>query len=120
MSIPLWVVIIGAAFIVGMMAGANPTPGRSPWGDHRGSPAATGPGMSGELETVRLRVETLPCPHCAATVVRKLAAIPGVTIVRMGIGDSEAGVDYDPTQTAPAALAAAVRQAGFGVEEMEV
>jgi hypothetical protein len=35
----------------------------------------------------------------------------------LGIGDSEAGVDYDRTQTAPAA---ALRQAGFGVEEMEV
>ena len=59
----------------------------------------------------RLRVEGMTCDGCAATVRRVLSQVPGVAAVRVERTAQAADIDGDAD---PAALAAAVRAAGFG------
>ena len=62
-------------------------------------------------ETLTLRIDGMSCTHCVRAVRDALAEVPGTTVERVDVGG--ATVAYDPAQTSPAQLAAAVRDAGY-------
>ncbi len=63
------------------------------------------------MQRVTLHIEGMSCGHCLNAVNRALGAIPGVEIEVVRIG--RANVRYDETATDPAALEAAVTDAGY-------
>jgi Cu+-exporting ATPase len=63
-----------------------------------------------------LPVEGMTCATCAGRVERALAKLPGVTSARVNLAAETAEV---VGTAAPAALAAAIRAAGYGVAEAE-
>lgn len=58
-----------------------------------------------------LHIEGMSCGHCLNTVNRALSAVPGVEVESIQIG--RARVRYDERATTPAALEAAVSEAGY-------
>ncbi|GJG88273.1 copper chaperone CopZ [Gemmatimonadetes bacterium T265] len=62
-------------------------------------------------ETLTLRIDGMSCAHCVRAVQAALADVPGTTVERVDVGG--ATVAYDPARTSPAALADAVRDAGY-------
>mgnify|MGYP005843436265 CR=1 FL=1 len=64
-----------------------------------------------------LDVTGMTCAGCAARVQRALAGAPGVRSAEVNFALERAELDYDPAETAPAALAEAVRATGYGVRE---
>ncbi|MGM0584902.1 MAG: heavy metal translocating P-type ATPase, partial [Pseudomonadota bacterium] len=64
-----------------------------------------------------LPVTGMTCAGCAGRVERALAAAPGVREAQVNLALERAEVAYDPAAADPAALADAVREAGFGVRE---
>jgi len=66
---------------------------------------------SSSSETLTLRIDGMSCAHCVRAVRDALADVPGATVERVDIGG--ATVAYDPSRTSPAALADAVRDAGY-------
>ncbi len=64
-----------------------------------------------------LPVTGMTCAGCAGRVERALAAAQGVHGASVNLALERAEVDYAPDETAPAALADAIRGAGFGVRE---
>lgn len=53
------------------------------------------------------------CCHCKAKVEAALKAVKGVKKVRVDLESATAEVSYRASETNPAALAAAVTEAGF-------
>ena len=72
--------------------------------------------MSGATRTVALVVEGMTCGSCRHHVERALERVPGVKEAAVDLAHGTVTVDYDPAEIAPAALAEAVRAAGYGVE----
>jgi Cu+-exporting ATPase len=62
-----------------------------------------------------LPITGMTCANCARTVERTLKKTPGVAEVVVNYATERASVDYDPAQTAPAALITRVQDAGYGV-----
>jgi copper chaperone len=62
-------------------------------------------------ETFTLAIGGMSCTHCVRAVHTALADLPGTHIERVDVGS--ATVRYDPAQTTPAAIAEAVRDAGY-------
>lgn len=63
-----------------------------------------------DVHTTTLSITGMSCGHCVTAVTESLAAVPGVTVRDVTIG--QAVVDVDRTVT-PAQLAAAIEDAGF-------
>jgi copper chaperone CopZ len=63
------------------------------------------------MTTLTLAVDGMSCNHCVSHVTKALAAVPGVEVTRVAIGSAE--VAFDPARTSPAAIAAAVSEAGY-------
>ncbi|MDR2711350.1 MAG: heavy-metal-associated domain-containing protein [Burkholderiales bacterium] len=63
--------------------------------------------------TVTFHIDGMTCQGCVASVTRALKVAPGVIEVTVSLDDKRATVRYDAAQTAPAALVAAVEDAGF-------
>ena len=63
---------------------------------------------------IRLPIEGMTCASCAGRVERALNHLPGVEAAVNLVGET-AEVDYDPAQTGPERLVAAVEQAGYEV-----
>ncbi len=59
-------------------------------------------------------IKGMNCTHCQATVTKSIGAVKGVTAVDVNLGTGKATVEGD---AAPADIIAAVRNAGFDVEE---
>jgi len=68
---------------------------------------------------LRLRVGGMTCASCVRRVEKALAAVPGVRDARVNLATEEAWVQGDAALD-PAALAAAVRRAGYDVATREV
>ena len=66
-------------------------------------------------ESVTLNVQGMTCGGCVASVTRVLKAVPGVTEAAVTLQPGVANVTYDPARTQPAALRAAIEDAGFDV-----
>ncbi len=62
-------------------------------------------------------VTGMSCAGCAANVERALKKVPGVREAAVNIATTKATVVYDPSAVSPAALAAAIEGAGYGVAE---
>ena len=69
--------------------------------------------MFEKCETVKLNVSDMHCCHCKAKVEAALKAVKGVKKVRVDLESATAEVSYRASETNPAALAAAVTEAGF-------
>ena len=67
------------------------------------------------MESVKLNVQGMTCGGCVASVTRVLKAVPGVTEAAVTLQPGVANVTYDPARTQPAALRAAIEDAGFDV-----
>jgi copper chaperone len=67
------------------------------------------------MENVTLNVQGMTCGGCVASVTRVLKAVPGVTEAAVTLQPGVAKVTYDPARTQPAALRAAIEDAGFDV-----
>lgn len=68
------------------------------------------------MQTLTLRIGGMTCGGCTATVVKVLRAVQGVQQAEADLAAATATIAYDETQTRPAALIAAVENAGFDAE----
>jgi copper chaperone CopZ len=62
-------------------------------------------------ETFTIAIGGMSCTHCVRAVHQALADLPGAQVERVNVGS--ATVRYNPAQTTPAAIAEAVRDAGY-------
>ena len=62
-------------------------------------------------ETITLPIGGMSCTHCVRAVHVALADVDGAEVERVDVGS--AVVRYDPSRTSPAAIAEAVRDAGY-------
>jgi len=69
------------------------------------------------LETINFKVYGMTCGGCAASVTRVLQAIGGVERAAVALDPGSAEVTFDPARTNPAALKAAVEDAGYDLVE---
>ncbi len=60
-----------------------------------------------------LPIEGMSCASCAARIERRLTKQPGVSSANVNFATKVATVKYDPTATAPADLAQAVKDIGY-------
>ena len=63
------------------------------------------------MRQATLHIEGMSCGHCLNAVNRALSAVPGVEVESVQIGRAQ--VRYDERATSPAALEAAVSEAGY-------
>ena len=63
------------------------------------------------MQHATLHIDGMSCGHCLNAVNRALSAVPGVEVESVQIG--RARVRYDEDTTSPAALEAAVSEAGY-------
>ncbi len=64
-------------------------------------------------ETVTLSVKGMTCGGCVASVTRVLKALPGVDSAEVALQPGEATVRYDAAKVSPAAIRAAINDAGY-------
>jgi P-type Cu+ transporter len=64
-------------------------------------------------EYVRLPIEGMTCTSCASRVTRAVRRIEGVESVKVNLASDSAAVAFDPSRTSLAAIADAVRRAGY-------
>jgi len=69
--------------------------------------------FAAESRTITLGVEHMTCATCPITVRKALSHVPGVTGSTVDMKAHTATVTFDPSRTAPEALATAVTRAGF-------
>jgi copper chaperone len=67
------------------------------------------------METLEFAVEGMSCSGCVGSVTRVLKAVPGVSDVAVTLAPPRARVAFDPAKAGPAAFAAALDQAGYGL-----
>jgi P-type Cu+ transporter len=67
------------------------------------------------LHTIELPVKGMDCTECQEHVQHALCALPGVKQATVLLASEKAMVQYDPTQTDPAAMRHAVEQAGYSI-----
>ena len=63
------------------------------------------------MQHATLHIHGMSCGHCLHAVKRALSAVPGVEIESLQMGRAQ--VRYDEGATSPAALEAAVTEAGY-------
>ncbi|MDO7884374.1 heavy metal translocating P-type ATPase [Hymenobacter cheonanensis] len=73
--------------------------------------------MSPSSETTTLDIEGMSCAACAAAVEKSLRRTPGVESALVNYATEKATITYAPAQASPAALRAAVENAGYAVAE---
>ena len=70
-------------------------------------------GYQPEEATLRLGVGGMTCANCSARVERVLRRLPGVVEAAVNLATEEARVRYLPAMLEPAAIAAAIQEAGY-------
>jgi copper chaperone CopZ len=65
------------------------------------------------MEKLALELDGMGCGGCVTNVKRALGALPGVAVDGVMIGKAE--LRYDPQQTTPRTIAAALEEAGYPV-----
>jgi len=65
------------------------------------------------MERLTVGVGGMTCANCATTVGDALESVTGVESATANFAADEATVEYDPAETEPAAVVAAVREAGY-------
>jgi len=65
--------------------------------------------------TTRLELTGMSCANCASTIEESVGQLDGITSVDANYATDEGTVEYDPDVVSLADIAAAVRDAGYGV-----
>ncbi len=60
-------------------------------------------------------VEGMSCNHCKMAVEKEVKALPGMLSATVDLAAKMLSVEYDEGKTSPAAIKAAVEEAGFTV-----
>ncbi|MHC1762034.1 MAG: cation transporter [Negativicutes bacterium] len=60
-------------------------------------------------------VEGMSCNHCKMAVEKEVKALPGMLSATVDLAAKMLNVEYDEGKTTPAAIKAAVEEAGFTV-----
>ena len=60
-------------------------------------------------------VEGMSCNHCKMAVEKEVKAVPGMISATVDLAAKMLNVEYDEGKTTPAAIKAAVEEAGFTV-----
>lgn len=71
------------------------------------------PAKTSEQREVELVVEGMHCETCPLTVRTAARAVVGVIEVKVTTAPGRARVRYQPSQTSPAAIAAAITESGY-------
>jgi copper chaperone len=66
-----------------------------------------------QMEQLNLTIGGMGCGGCVRHVSAALNSIPGVSVANVGIGRAE--LSYEPSQTSPQVIAAALAKAGYAV-----
>ena len=82
------------------------------------NPEAPGGGSLGAPERTVVRVEGMDCASCAATVERRVSALPGVSKATVNFAAGRLDAEHDPGLKLED-LEGAVRSAGYGVAKVE-
>ncbi|WP_322497117.1 heavy metal translocating P-type ATPase [Chloroflexus sp.] len=69
---------------------------------------------------ITLPITGMTCASCSARVEKALRKTPGVLSAEVNLASEHALVRFDPAQAQPAALQAAIEQAGYGVVTDEI
>ena len=67
-----------------------------------------------QMRDLSIPVEGMTCATCAGRIETALCALPGVS-AQVNLAAERAQISFDPALTTPAALAAAIEDAGYGV-----
>jgi copper chaperone CopZ len=67
------------------------------------------------MATIELAVPTVHCTACKLNIEERLEEVGGVTASTVDLGARRLTVDYDASTVAPAAIRAAVEDAGYPV-----
>jgi mercuric ion transport protein len=103
----MWTLLLATAVVLGfaglnisryVFAGAPPSKEAQP--------------LAGATRAV-FPVEGMSCATCEIAVRRALNRVPGVKAARVSVISKTAEVDYDPQQTTPTALVAAINSTGY-------
>ena len=68
------------------------------------------------MEQTVIKVGGMSCQGCVKNIAGVLSALPGVSAAEVFLEAGEARVTYDPAQVGPAALKAAIEDAGFDAD----
>jgi len=82
------------------------------------NPEGPGGGSLGVLERTVVRVEGMDCASCAATVEKRVSALPGVSKATVNFAAGRLDAEHDPGLPLED-LEGAVRSAGYGVAKTE-
>jgi len=77
------------------------------------TPVATAAVPSATLQTADLKITGMDCEVCAGVIQRKLLETPGVVKAEVRYPAGSATVEFDPGQTNPGKLIAAVNSTGY-------
>jgi Cu+-exporting ATPase len=72
------------------------------------------------LKSLFLPVDGMSCASCVGRVEKALAGLDGVSHASVNLTTERASVDFNPKDTGPAAIAEAIKQAGFSVPAASV
>lgn len=73
--------------------------------------------MSEPRTTAFFRVSGMTCSNCQRHVRQAAEAVPGVDHAEVDLAGGRATVSFDPESTTPAAIAAAIAEAGYEAAE---
>lgn len=73
--------------------------------------------MTSAHATASFRVTGMTCGNCERHVRHAAEAVPGVGRVDVELAEGRATVSFDPATTTPAAIAAAITDAGYETTE---
>lgn len=104
---PMWAAGAMSLSSVSVVGNALRLRGKRMKGEHQ-APAAPS-----ALASVTFQVDGMSCEHCVKTVTKALQDVPGVAQAQVQLKPGQATVRYDAAKADRAALASAVRQAGF-------
>jgi copper chaperone CopZ len=65
------------------------------------------------MKSLEVKIDGMHCDGCASTIQALLTHEPGVKSANVSFSKGAASVFYDPEQTDPARVAAAIEKAGF-------
>lgn len=68
----------------------------------------------GQTQTCTLDLQGMHCASCVGRIERSLKKVAGVDEADVNLATNRARVTYDPAQTTPAAVVAAIEKAGYG------
>ncbi len=69
------------------------------------------------MKTIRLNVSGMTCNHCAMHVGNALKELDGVTDAKVDLSGKSAEVTYDESKVDKTKMAAAVKEAGYTVQD---